>query len=147
MAGASPSSTTQIRHGLASAKTARRANTRLPLPFLAAAVLAVSACTPQQPTPPASPAAAAPGPVTIEVNQSRDQYGQHSILLQLTNTTDGLLTVDLARVNQLRDGYNRYYVLEKECAVRSPKVARQGFRPLPPLTTADLAAELPPLTL
>ncbi len=26
--------------------------------------------------------------------------------------------VDLAALNELRDGYNRYYVLEKECAVR-----------------------------
>jgi hypothetical protein len=53
--------------------------------------------------------------------------------------------VDLGPVNELRDGYNRFYVLEKECAVRSPAVARQGFRPLSPLTRADLAAALPPL--
>jgi hypothetical protein len=56
-----------------------------------------------------------------------------------------LPTVDLAPINQLRDGYNRYYVLEKECAVRSPRIARQGFRPLPPLTVTDLAAALPAL--
>jgi hypothetical protein len=54
-----------------------------------------------------------------------------------------LPTVDLSVVNALRDGYNRWYVLEKECAVRSLTVARQGFRPLPPLTTADLWAVLP----
>jgi hypothetical protein len=56
-----------------------------------------------------------------------------------------LPTVNLTPINQLRDGYNRYYVLEKECAVRSPKIARQGFRPLPPLAVTDLAAALPTL--
>lgn len=51
--------------------------------------------------------------------------------------------VDLTVVNELRDGYNRYYVLEKECAVRSARVARQGFTPLEPLTTDDLTACFP----
>jgi hypothetical protein len=54
-----------------------------------------------------------------------------------------LPSVDLGAVNELRDGYNRYYVLEKECAVRSARVARQGFVRLEPLTTADLDALLP----
>src|SRR5205823_2559018 len=31
-----------------------------------------------------------------------------------------LPTVDLRPVNELREGYNRYYLLEKECALRSP---------------------------
>jgi hypothetical protein len=53
--------------------------------------------------------------------------------------------VDLAWVNELRDGYNRHYVLEKECVVRSPAVARAGFQPRPPATTDDIAAVLPPL--
>ena len=48
-------------------------------------------------------------------------------------------------LGELRDGYNRFYVLEKECAVHSPVIARQGFRPLEPLTAADLVAALPPL--
>jgi hypothetical protein len=54
-----------------------------------------------------------------------------------------LTGVDLTAVNELREGYNRYYVLEKECAVRSARIARQGFHPLPPLTTEDLAADFP----
>jgi hypothetical protein len=54
-----------------------------------------------------------------------------------------LVTVDLSAVNELRDGYNRYYVLEKECAVRSARIARQGFVPMKPLTSEDLAAEFP----
>jgi hypothetical protein len=53
--------------------------------------------------------------------------------------------VDLTHVNALRDGYNRYYLLEKECAVRSVRVARQGFRRLEPLTTEAVAAVLPVL--
>lgn len=55
--------------------------------------------------------------------------------------------VDLSEVNRLRDGYNRYYLLEKECAVRSTSLARQGFTRLPPLTRDDLVSLLPPLPL
>src|SRR5262245_20375397 len=58
-----------------------------------------------------------------------------------------LSTLDLSDVNARRDGYNRYYLLEKECALRSARLAEIGFRPLPPLTTADLAAVFPPLPL
>jgi hypothetical protein len=58
-----------------------------------------------------------------------------------------LPTVDLVPVNELRDGYNRYYLLEKECALRSPRLARQGFTRLEPLTTADLFAALPLLSV
>jgi hypothetical protein len=56
-----------------------------------------------------------------------------------------LSQVDLTEVNRLREDYNRYYVLEKECAVRSPRIARQGFVPLPPATVEGLAAAFPPL--
>jgi hypothetical protein len=54
-------------------------------------------------------------------------------------------TVDLATVNELRDGYNRYYLLEKECAIRSARLARQGFRRLEPVTLDELAGLFPPL--
>jgi hypothetical protein len=50
---------------------------------------------------------------------------------------------DLSDVNQRRDEYNRWYVLEKECAVGSVRVARQGFQPLPPITVDDLLAWFP----
>ena len=56
-----------------------------------------------------------------------------------------LAGVDVGRVNALREGYNRYYVLEKECALRSPRLARQGYCPLTPLTRGELEAALPPL--
>src|SRR5262245_32056403 len=52
-------------------------------------------------------------------------------------------SLNLSAINALRDGYNRYYVLEKEFAVRSARVARQGFVPLTPLTVADVERELP----
>jgi hypothetical protein len=53
--------------------------------------------------------------------------------------------VDLSLVNEVREGYNKYYLLEKECAMRSPVLARIGFRRLEPLTLADLQKLLPPL--
>jgi hypothetical protein len=53
--------------------------------------------------------------------------------------------LDLTDLNAERANYNRYYLLEKECAVRSPYIARQGYRPLDPLTADDLLAQLPPL--
>jgi hypothetical protein len=46
--------------------------------------------------------------------------------------------LDLEDINRLREGYNRFYVLEKECALRSAKVARAGFVPLPPATIQDV---------
>jgi hypothetical protein len=53
--------------------------------------------------------------------------------------------VDLAPLNELREGYNRYYLLEKECAVHSARLARQGFVRLPPFTRAELTVLLPAL--
>lgn len=54
-------------------------------------------------------------------------------------------TIDLAPVNTLREGYNRWYVLEKSCAVRNEAVARAGFVPLKPLTHDEIAAHYPAL--
>jgi len=53
--------------------------------------------------------------------------------------------LDLTDINRLRDGYNRFYVLEKECAVRSAKVARAGFQPMPIVTARDLQDAFPAL--
>jgi hypothetical protein len=58
-----------------------------------------------------------------------------------------LAEVEFTAVNELRAGYNRFYVLEKEMALRSPRLARQGFRPLAPASTAELTAALPLLPL
>jgi hypothetical protein len=56
-----------------------------------------------------------------------------------------LQSIDLAEVNDLRDGYNRFFLLEKECAFRSARMARQGFRRLEPATLEELTTLLPPL--
>ena len=58
-----------------------------------------------------------------------------------------LASLDLRPINALRDGYNRYYLLEKECALRSPRLARQGYRPLDPATLAELEALVPLLPM
>ena len=56
-----------------------------------------------------------------------------------------LAEIDLRAVNGAREDYNRYYVLEKECAVRSVAAARHGFRRLEPMTLEHLADMLPEL--
>lgn len=56
---------------------------------------------------------------------------------------DHLREVDLTDLNELRANYNRYYVLEKECITRSPRLARQGFTPLAPLTHDELLRRFP----
>jgi len=60
---------------------------------------------------------------------------------------DFLRMVDLTPVNQARDGYNRYYLLEKECAMRSLRLARQGFVRLEPFTMNELMTILPTLPI
>ena len=60
---------------------------------------------------------------------------------------DFLRAVDLAAVNEARDGYNRYYLLEKECAVRSARLARQGFKRLGSFTLEELMTVLPTLPI
>jgi hypothetical protein len=52
-------------------------------------------------------------------------------------------TVDLDDVNRQVADYNRYYLLEKECALRSARLAARGFVPARPVTRADLAARYP----
>jgi hypothetical protein len=55
--------------------------------------------------------------------------------------------VDCRTINELREGYNRYYVLEKACALRSDRLARIGFEPMAPLTVEELAGQLPLLSV
>jgi hypothetical protein len=56
---------------------------------------------------------------------------------------DHLRKVDLALVNEARDGYNRYYVLEKACAMRNDLLAKQHFVPLALMDLAELERHLP----
>jgi len=58
-----------------------------------------------------------------------------------------LVDLNLVEINRQRENYNRYYVLEKECALRSVRLARLGFIPLAPITAEDLFALLPLLPL
>ncbi len=53
--------------------------------------------------------------------------------------------IDVSEVNRRRDGYNRYYPIEKECALGSPLLATIGFHRLTPLATGDILAALPVL--
>lgn len=50
---------------------------------------------------------------------------------------------DLSRINLLRENYNKYYVLEKECAIWSPAIAGNGFVPMKPATHEQLFAQFP----
>jgi hypothetical protein len=51
--------------------------------------------------------------------------------------------VDLRPINELREGYNRWYVLEKELALHNAAAARAGFQRLPPLTADEVLRHLP----
>jgi hypothetical protein len=53
--------------------------------------------------------------------------------------------LDLRPINELREGYNRWYVLEKEMALRNAAAARFGFQRLSPLTVEEVLQRLPPL--
>jgi hypothetical protein len=53
--------------------------------------------------------------------------------------------LNLEPVNTVIDGYNRYYVLEKECVMGSARLAARNFQQKPLLTTAILLDDHPPL--
>jgi hypothetical protein len=55
--------------------------------------------------------------------------------------------LDLRHVNEARDRYNRFYLLEKECALGSGRLARQGFQRLNPLGPEDFLTVLPLLAM
>lgn len=54
-----------------------------------------------------------------------------------------LQNLDLTHIQRLIDEYNRYYVLEKECFLQSPRLARLQFQPMPNLTWRDLLGKFP----
>ena len=58
-----------------------------------------------------------------------------------------LARLDLGTVNELREKYNRDYVIEKACSLRSDLLARQGFVPMRPLTLEEVLDQLPMLPL
>lgn len=52
---------------------------------------------------------------------------------------------DYEPVNRLVDRYNRYYVLEKECTLRSPRLAARHFEPKARLSSEALLERYPTL--
>jgi hypothetical protein len=54
-------------------------------------------------------------------------------------------TLDLRPICDLRERYNRYYVIEKACSLRSDLLARHGFVPMRPLSVEEVSGHLPPL--
>lgn len=87
--------------------------------------------------------------VPIEKTDSRRALRQ--AILELAESSERfnrrwetyLAGIDTAPINKLRDGYNRYYVFEKECALRNSTLARVGFKPYPLFTIAEVAELLP----
>jgi hypothetical protein len=53
--------------------------------------------------------------------------------------------LDPGPVNEAREGYNRFYLVEKEAALRNPTLARRGYQPLGPLTAGEVLGHLPVL--
>lgn len=53
--------------------------------------------------------------------------------------------VDLGDVNRRVDEYNAHYLLEKECAFRSPMAAARGFVPLQHIDSSWLGRQFSPL--
>ena len=59
--------------------------------------------------------------------------------------TSYLHKIDFREVNALREGYNRYYVLEKSCSLRSDLLAWHGFAPLPMMDVGEILRQMPTL--
>ena len=57
--------------------------------------------------------------------------------------TQFLARLNLEPANAAITQYNRYYVLEKECVMGSPRLAARHFIPVPQLTTEMLANDHP----
>lgn len=55
--------------------------------------------------------------------------------------------LNLDALNLMIDQYNRYYILEKECVLRSSRLAARHFTPHPHLTHDGLLTVYPPLPL
>jgi hypothetical protein len=56
-------------------------------------------------------------------------------------------TLDLTDINKSIVDYNCHYVVEKECALRSARLASRGFRPMNRLTADDFFAWFPLLPI
>jgi hypothetical protein len=77
--------------------------------------------------------------VARQLNRAIERFNQR--------WADYVPTIDLSGVNTLREGYNRWYVLEKSCALRNDAVARAGFVPIAMLTHQVIHERYPALPL
>lgn len=55
--------------------------------------------------------------------------------------------IQLDAINTLVDHYNRYYLLEKECVLRSTRLASRLYTPRTQVTVATLRDQYPPLPI
>jgi hypothetical protein len=78
-----------------------------------------------------------PGRMWHGLNRSVAQFN--------TRWRNYLATVDLTSINDAVDAYNRYYLFEKECAMRSARLARMGYQPLSRVTPGWLESACPAL--
>lgn len=53
--------------------------------------------------------------------------------------------VDTSPLNRLIERYNRYYLLEKECALGSARASARHFRPVEPISAESILKRHPPL--
>ena len=56
---------------------------------------------------------------------------------------DFMCRLNLDHVNEVRERYDRFYLLEKECALGSSRAARAGFQKLDPLGTDEFLKIMP----
>jgi hypothetical protein len=91
------------------------------------------------------PAVPTDGPTTVTGRRRLLRRLQSSIERFNRRWSDYVEDLDLSEINRLRDGYNRFYLLEKECAVGPGRILTQAFCRLPPLTARDLLEHLPRL--
>ncbi|MFJ4209324.1 hypothetical protein ACIPY2_12785 [Paenarthrobacter sp. NPDC089675] len=98
---------------------------------LMAALPLMASCESASTAPPPSASESTHGPITAEVNQSRDQYGKQAILIQLTNATDTPLSVSGAELAS--DLFNGAIIW----------TPADGTLELPPRQPKSLPAKLP----
>jgi len=70
-----------------------------------------------------------------ELNVSLDRFNRH--------WAPYIESLDLSRLNQAREDYNRYYIIEKSAAFQSEAIGRLDFSPLPPITHVALLQQYP----
>lgn len=86
-----------------------------------------------------------PVPYAVVAGMARPVYGQLAESFRRFNRRwkPFVERLDLSVINTIRDEYNRYYVIEKECSTGSALLANRDFVPLAPETPATLLQAYP----